>query len=87
MATARKTWRPGLYANIQAKHERIAQGSGEHVRAPEDAGAPSDAAFTAAEKTPRPRPRRSFRAAPLTRRSAARACRLPRREALTRRPA
>lgn len=35
----------GLYANIHAKQARIAHGSGEHMRPPGAAGAPSDAAF------------------------------------------
>lgn len=35
--TAKK---PGLYANIHAKKERIAHGSNEHMRKPNEAGAP-----------------------------------------------
>ncbi len=42
MSTAKK---PGLYANIHAKQERIAHGSGETMRKPGSAGAPSDASF------------------------------------------
>lgn len=43
--------KPGLYANIHAKRERIAQGSNERMRKPGDQGAPTDAAFKAAAKT------------------------------------
>ena len=48
MSTARK---PGLYANIHAKQERIAHGSGEKMRRPESAGAPSAKAFAESAKT------------------------------------
>jgi len=48
MAVAKKTSKPGLYANIHAKQERIAHGSGETMRRPGSKGAPSDAAFEAA---------------------------------------
>ena len=41
----------GLYANIHAKRERIAHGSGEHMRKPGAAGAPTAQAFKAAAKT------------------------------------
>lgn len=41
----------GLYANIQAKRERIAGGSGEKMRKPGAKGAPSAANFKAAAKT------------------------------------
>jgi hypothetical protein len=37
--------RPGLWANIQAKRERIANGSGEQMRKPGEAGAPTDKAI------------------------------------------
>jgi len=43
--------KPGLYANIQAKRERIAQGSGEHMRKPGAKGAPTAAAFEESAKT------------------------------------
>ena len=33
--------RPGLYANIHAKRRRIAAGSGEKMRKPGSAGAPT----------------------------------------------
>jgi len=41
----------GLYANIHAKRERIAEGSKEKMRKPGAAGAPTDAAFKKAAKT------------------------------------
>ena len=41
----------GLYANIHAKQERIAHGSGEKMRNPGQAGAPTAEAFKQAEKT------------------------------------
>ena len=41
----------GLYANIHAKRERIAHGSGEHMRKPGSSGAPTAQAFKAAAKT------------------------------------
>tara|TARA_B110000444_G_scaffold188886_1_gene178272 strand:- start:5850 stop:6002 length:153 start_codon:yes stop_codon:yes gene_type:complete len=37
--------KPGLYANIHAKKKRIASGSGETMRKPGTAGAPTKAAF------------------------------------------
>lgn len=43
--------KPGLYANIQAKRERIAHGSGEHMRKPGTKGAPTAAAFEESAKT------------------------------------
>ncbi|MES2412344.1 MAG: hypothetical protein V4614_00985 [Pseudomonadota bacterium] len=45
------TQRTGLYANIHAKQARIAQGSGEKMRRPGSAGAPTAEAFRDAEKT------------------------------------
>lgn len=42
---------PGLYANIQAKRERIKEGSGERMRKPGTKGAPTAAAFRASAKT------------------------------------
>lgn len=42
---------PGLYANINAKRERIAEGSGEKMRKPGAAGAPTAKAFKASAKT------------------------------------
>jgi hypothetical protein len=41
----------GLYANINAKQERIAKGSKEKMRKPGTKGAPSAADFKAAAKT------------------------------------
>lgn len=41
----------GLYANIAAKRERIANGSGERMRKPGDPGAPTDKAFKESAKT------------------------------------
>ena len=43
--------KPGLYANIHAKQERIAHGSGEHMRKAGAKGAPAANAFTEAKKT------------------------------------
>ena len=51
MTAAKKN--PGLYANIHAKQERIAHGSGEKMRKPGGAGAPSAESFAAAAKTTR----------------------------------
>lgn len=48
MATTKK---PGLYANIHAKQERIAHGSGETTRKPGSKGAPKAENFKEAEKT------------------------------------
>ena len=41
----------GLYANIRAKQERIAEGSGEHMRKPGSKGAPTPAAFRRSAET------------------------------------
>lgn len=41
----------GLYANIHAKRERIAAGSGEKMRKPGTPGAPTAAAFKQSAKT------------------------------------
>lgn len=43
--------KPGLYANIAAKRERIAAGSKEKMRKPGTKGAPTAADFKAAAKT------------------------------------
>jgi hypothetical protein len=43
--------KPGLYANINAKRERIEKGSKERMRKPGAKGAPTAAAFKAAAKT------------------------------------
>lgn len=42
---------PGLYANINAKQDRIANGSKEKMRKPGAAGAPSAKAFRQSAKT------------------------------------
>jgi len=41
----------GLYANINAKQNRIAGGSGEKMNKPGSKGAPTAAAFKASAKT------------------------------------
>lgn len=41
----------GLYANINAKRERIKAGSGERMRKPGSKGAPTAAAFKKSAKT------------------------------------
>ena len=43
----------GLYANIHAKRERIAHGSGEHMRKPGSKGAPTAQDFVQSAKTAR----------------------------------
>jgi cysteine sulfinate desulfinase/cysteine desulfurase-like protein len=43
--------KPGLYANIQKKRERIEAGSKEKMRKPGTKGAPTAAAFKASAKT------------------------------------
>ncbi len=43
--------KPGLYANIRAKRERIEAGSGERMRKPGSRGAPTAEAFRASAKT------------------------------------
>lgn len=43
--------KPGLYANIHAKRERMAAGSGEKMRKPGAAGAPTAKAFKESAKT------------------------------------
>lgn len=50
MASKKK---PGLYANIHAKQERIAHGSGEHMKKPGDKGRPTGQQFKDAAKTAR----------------------------------
>ena len=55
MATKKKSKskKLGLYANIQAKKERIENGSGETMRKKGAEGAPEADAFRNAEKTAR----------------------------------
>ena len=43
--------KPGLYANIHAKLERIKEGSGEKMRKPGTKGAPTAKAFKESAKT------------------------------------
>jgi len=43
--------KPGLYANIHAKRKRIAAGSGEKMKKPGTAGAPTAKQFKQAAKT------------------------------------
>jgi len=43
--------KPGLYANINAKRERIAAGSKEKMRKPGSKGAPTQEAFKQSAKT------------------------------------
>ncbi len=43
--------KPGLYANILAKQERIKAGSGELMRKPGSPGAPTAKAFKQSAKT------------------------------------
>ena len=45
--------KPGLYANIHAKRERIRKGSGERMRKPGSKGAPTEKAFRQSKKTAR----------------------------------
>jgi hypothetical protein len=46
--------KPGLYANIHAKRERIAAGSSEKMRKPGSAGAPTAKDFKESAKTAKP---------------------------------
>jgi hypothetical protein len=46
--------KPGLYANIHAKQKRIAAGSGEKMRKPGTAGAPTAKDFKQSAKTAKP---------------------------------
>jgi hypothetical protein len=43
--------KPGLYANIHKKRERIAAGSGEKMRKPGSKGAPTASAFRQSART------------------------------------
>jgi hypothetical protein len=43
--------KPGLYANINAKQKRIAEGSGERMRKVGSKGAPTKADFIKSAKT------------------------------------
>ena len=46
--------KPGLYANIKAKQDRIKAGSGEKMRKPGAPGAPTKDAFVQSAKTAKP---------------------------------
>ena len=46
--------KPGLYANIKAKQDRIKAGSGEKMRKPGAPGAPTTDAFVQSAKTAKP---------------------------------
>ena len=50
--------KPGLYANIRTKRERIERGSDERMARKGEAGRPTAAAFKAAAKTAKKRPKR-----------------------------
>jgi len=43
--------KPGLYANIHAKRNRIKHGSGERMRTPGSKGAPTAKAFRKSKRT------------------------------------
>jgi len=45
--------KPGLYANIHKKRERIRKGSGERMRTPGTKGAPTASAFRKSKRTAR----------------------------------
>ena len=47
--------KPGLYANINAKQDRIKAGSGEKMRKPGAEGAPTAKAFKESAKTAKPK--------------------------------
>ena len=49
------TMKPGLYANINAKRDRIAAGSKEKMRKPSTPGAPTAKAFKQSAKTAKKR--------------------------------
>jgi hypothetical protein len=51
MGYMKKGGLPGLYANIHAKQQRIAKGSGEKMRKPGSKGAPTEDAFIQSAKT------------------------------------
>lgn len=59
---AAKKYGGGLYENIHAKRERIAQGSGEKMRKPGSEGAPTAQAFEESAKTAKDRLDRPKRA-------------------------
>ena len=53
--------KPGLYANIHKKRERIRKGSGERMRTPGSKGAPTESAFRKSAKTAKRSKRKSKR--------------------------
>jgi hypothetical protein len=53
--------KPGLYANINAKRERIERGSNERMARKGEEGRPSAAAFKAAAKTAKKRKRKGVK--------------------------
>jgi hypothetical protein len=53
--------KPGLYANINAKRERIRKGSGEKMRSPGSSGAPTAEAFRKSKRTAKRPAKRSRR--------------------------
>ena len=53
--------KPGLYANINAKRERIEYGSNERMARKGEEGRPSAAAFKAAAKTAKKRKRKGVK--------------------------
>jgi len=53
--------KPGLYANIHKKRERIRKGSGEKMRKPGSKGAPTARAFRDSAKTAKKTRRKSKR--------------------------
>ena len=56
---AMKKAKPGLYANIAAKRDRMEAGSGERMARPGEAGRPTSATFKAAAKTAKkPKPKK-----------------------------
>jgi len=50
--------KPGLYANINAKRDRIRKGSGEKMRSPGSSGAPTNDAFRKSARTAKRNKRR-----------------------------
>ena len=60
---AKQTKKPGLYANIHAKKERIKKGSGERMRSVGSKGAPSSDAFVQAATTAKPVTKKSVKMA------------------------
>ena len=51
--------KPGVYANIHKKRERIRKGSGEKMRKPGSKGAPTAEAFRESAKTAKPRKKKN----------------------------